>query len=38
MPQPIEAMLAGWPLLYPETTDSDEQNGNDPDNDSAKVM
>ena len=26
MPQPIEAMLAGWPPLYPETTDTDEQN------------
>ena len=26
MPQLIEAMLAGWPLLYPETTDADEQN------------
>ena len=37
MPQPIEAMLARWPLLYPETTDADEQNGNDPDNDAARV-
>ena len=24
MPQPIEVMLARWPLLYPETTDADE--------------
>ena len=31
MTQPIEAMLARWPLLYPETTDSDEHNGNGPD-------
>ena len=37
MPQPIEAMLARWPFLYPEITDADEQNGNDPDNDAAKV-
>ena len=27
MPQPIEAMLARWPLLYPVTTDADEQDG-----------
>ena len=27
MPQPVEAMLARWPLLYPETTDADEQDG-----------
>ena len=31
MHQPVEAMLARWPLLYPETTDADEQNGNGPD-------
>ena len=37
MPQPVEAMLARWPLLYPETTDADEQNGNGPDGESAKV-
>ena len=37
MPQPIEAMLARWPFLYPEITDDSEQNGNDPDNDAARV-
>ena len=37
MPQPIEAMLARWPFLYPEITDASEQNGNDPDNDAARV-
>jgi hypothetical protein len=30
-------MLARWPFLYPEITDADEQNGNDPDNDAARV-
>ena len=31
MLQPMEAMLPRWPLLYPETTDAGEQNGNGPD-------
>ena len=30
MPQPIEAMLARWPFLYPEITDASEQNATTP--------
>ena len=36
MPQPIEAMLAWWPFLYPETTDASEQDDNGHDH-AAKV-
>ena len=36
MPQPIEAMLARWPFLYPETTDAVEQDDNGHDH-AAKV-
>ena len=36
MLQRVEAMLARWPMMYPETTDADEQNGNGHDH-AAKV-
>ena len=29
MPQPVEAMLAGWPFLYPEVAETDEENAAD---------
>ena len=30
MHQPVEAMLARWPMLYPEITDADEQKATAP--------
>ena len=36
MLQRVEAMLARWPMMYPETSDADEQNGNGHDH-AAKV-